>query len=330
MRPLVCLVPHSSYRMGNALPRTVRNVINTTIMKKTLFLAGISILLLCCQKPVETPQVSKGQLDTYPAFASQFIQPRTVRVWTPSNYDPSIQYDVLYMHDGQMLWDTAFAWNKQEWGVDEALDSLIAKKTIRPTIVVGIDNSVNRIGEYCPDDISLSLPESYATIYADIQAQGNDYLRFIVEELKPFIDSVYSTYPTREHTFVMGSSCGGLISSYAVAKYPEVFGGAACLSTHCTLAFPDPTKQDSILMKAYRDYLAQYIPTNGIKLYMDNGDQTLDANYIVAQTLINQTLWEKGWDEAHFMYRFFPTTAHTETDWRARLDIPLTFLLASE
>lgn len=285
----------------------------------------LATLMVACTTP-QPPQVSKGQLDTYTDFPSSFVAPRTVRVWTPSDYNPSQQYDVLYMHDGQMLWDTAFAWNKQEWGVDEALDSLIANRIIRPTIVVGIDNTANRIGEYCPENIAQLLPEA-ANIYKDIVPEGNAYLRFIVEELKPFIDSTYSTHTEREHTFVMGSSCGGLISSYAVCQYPDVFGGAACLSTHCTLAFPDPTVQDSTLMKAYRDYLVQHIPTNRVLLYMDNGDQTLDANYVTAQRLLNQTLWDNGWDDEWFMYQFFPGTAHTETDWRARLHIPVTFLL---
>lgn len=294
-------------------------------MKQFIPILFVALMAACISS--EAPQVSKGQLDTYPNFASKFVTPRTIRVWTPANYTPSQQYAVLYMHDGQMLWDTAFAWNKQEWGVDEALDSLIGNQIIRPTIVVGIDNTTNRIGEYCPEDLTQLLPEA-ASIYKDIVPEGNAYLQFIVEELKPFIDSTYSTHTSREHTFVMGSSCGGLISSYAVCKYPNIFGGAACLSTHCTLAFPDPTKQDSTLMKAYRDYLVQNIPTNRVLLYMDNGDQTLDANYVTAQQLLNQTLWDNGWEDTHFMYRFYPSTAHTETDWRARLDIPLIFLLA--
>lgn len=284
-----------------------------------------SLVLVGCQLS-EGPRVTAGRLDSYELFASKYVTPRTIRVWLPSDYDDSKRYDVLYMHDGQMLWDAEVAWNKQEWGVDEAMDSLIRMNKIRPTIVVGIDNSSERIGEYCPDNIVEYL-DSVSVVYQDIKPQGNDYLRFLVEEVKPFIDSVYSTYKDREHTWVMGSSCGGLISSYALCSYPEVFGGAACLSTHCTLAFPDPTQQDSAMMAAYRMYLKQHVLVNGAKLYMDNGDQTLDANYLTAQSLINEMMYESGWDEAHYMYRFFPGTAHCEDDWKARLDIPLLFLL---
>ncbi len=287
-----------------------------------------SFVFVGCQLKDE-PRVSAGQLETYELFESKYVTPRTIRVWTPEDYDSDKQYDVLYMHDGQMLWDAQVAWNKQEWGVDEAMDSLIRMKKIRPAIVVGIDNSPERIGEYCPDNI-VEYMDSVSVVYQDIKPQGNDYLRFLVEEVKPFIDSKYSTYADRAHTWVMGSSCGGLISSYALCRYPEIFGGAACLSTHCTLAWPDPTEQDSALMAAYREYLKHYIPANSAKLYMDNGDQTLDANYLMAQALINNMMYESGWDSTHYMYRFFPGTAHCEDDWRARLDIPLLFLLAEE
>ena len=296
-------------------------------MRQIVMLLASFVFVGCQLK--DGPRVSAGHLETYELFESKYVTPRTIRVWTPKDYDSDKQYDVLYMHDGQMLWDAQVAWNKQEWGVDEAMDSLIRMKKIRPAIVVGIDNSPERIGEYCPDNI-VEYMDSVSVVYQDIKPQGNDYLRFLVEEVKPFIDSKYSTYADRAHTWVMGSSCGGLISSYALCRYPEIFGGAACLSTHCTLAFPDPTQQDSAMMAAYREYLKHYIPANSAKLYMDNGDQTLDANYLTAQALINDMMYESGWDSTHYMYRFFPGTAHCEDDWRARLDIPLLFLLAEE
>ncbi len=300
-------------------------------MRKSFFSVCLAVIMLAgCNKAAQEPQVSKGQLDTYPAFASQFIPARTIRVWTPSDYDPAQRYDVLYMHDGQMLFDASTAWNHQEWGIDEAMDSLQAQGRIRPTIVVAIDNTSERIGEFCPDDISQYLPAG-TPVYSDFAPQGNDYLRFIVEELKPFIDSVYATYPDREHTWLMGSSCGGLISSYALCKYPELFAGAACLSTHCTLAYPRPDEPSDAVMTAYRTYLKEHLPQpNTAKLYMDRGDATLDAFYGEAQDAINAMLRAEGWDETHFEYRFFPGAAHCEDDWQARLPIPLLFLLEKQ
>ncbi len=297
-------------------------------MKRTMLLSSLAALLVLagsCRK-AEEPQVNKGRLEVYKDFPSKYIPSRTVRVWLPEGYTSDKQYDVLYMHDGQMLFDARTSWNRQEWGIDEAMDSLQASGKIRPTIVIAIDNTLNRIGEFCPDDIVEYLPEG-SEVYPFLTEQGNDYLRFIVEELKPFIDSTYATYPEREHTWLMGSSCGGLISSYALCKYPEVFAGAACLSTHCTLAFPRPDKPDSAVMAAYRRYLTEHLAVNSAKLYMDNGDKTLDAYYGEAQAAINASLRAAGWDSAHFAYQYFPGAAHCEDDWQARLPIPLSFLL---
>lgn len=294
---------------------------------RPVYVLLLAVAMTACSKAVQEPQVSAGQLDTYANFPSRFVPARTVRVWTPANYDPAKRYDVLYMHDGQMLFDAATSWNKQEWGIDEAMDSLQALGRIRPTIVVGIDNTSERIGEFCPDDILDYLPAG-TPVYADWKPQGNDYLRFLVTELKPFIDSTYAVYPERSHTWVMGSSCGGLISSYALCKYPEIFGGAACLSTHCTLAYPRPDKPSQEVMDAYRTYLKEHLPApNTAKLYMDQGDQTLDAFYGEAQSAINDMLRGVGWDSAHFEYRFFPGHRHCEDDWQARLPLPLMFLL---
>ena len=299
-------------------------------MRHRFILWMISILILSlvsCRQSLQEPRVSKGHLNTYTAFPSRYVPARTIRVWTPEDYGADKRYDVLYMHDGQMLYDSTTAWNHQEWGVDEAMDSLIQQGVIRPTIVVGIDNNNdNRIGEYCPDDLS-ELYLNGKPVYSKFKAQGNAYLAFLVTELKPFIDSVYSTYPDRAHTWVMGSSCGGLISSYALCKYPEVFAGAVCMSTHCTLAYPDPETPETQVVAAYRDYLRTHLTPNSCLLYMDQGDQTLDAFYGEAQTAINDMLRSEGWDEQHFEYRFFPGHAHCEDHWKARLDIPLRFLL---
>lgn len=292
--------------------------------------AAVFCLMSCRNTNTAEPQVSKGKLDTYKDFASQFIPARTVRVWLPSDYNASQRYAVLYMHDGRMLWDAAATWNHQEFGVDEAMDSLITLGKIMPTIVVGIDNNDNRIGEYAPDDITEFLPEG-KPVYRDITACGNNYLQFMVTELKPFIDSTYSVYTDPAHTFVMGSSCGGLISSYALCKYPEVFGGAACLSTHCLLVTPRRTTPDEAVIRAYRTYLQRHLPQPNTRLlYMDDGDKTLDAFYLEKQAAINEMLRAEGWDSAHFQYRLFPGHSHCEDDWQARLDIPLTFLLKGQ
>ena len=137
---------------------------------------------------------------------------RGLRIYVPPGYSahPDRRYPVLYMHDGQNLFDakTAYA---AEWGVDETLDEL-AKTDGFEAIVVGIDNGPKRMSEYNP----YPGPELK-------EAEGPEYMRFIAEMVKPYIDRTYRTLPDRAHTAIMGSSMGGLISHYALQAYPQVF-----------------------------------------------------------------------------------------------------------
>lgn len=148
---------------------------------------------------------------------------RTRRIWIrlPVDYDQSKKkYPVLYMHDGQNLFDAATSY-AGEWGVDEALDSLGVKWG--ECIVVGIDNGPRRMNEYAPYDFKVNGIQ-------DGKGEGTAYAQFIVHELKPYIDKKFRTKRGRKHTFIAGSSMGGLISMYAVLQYPKVFGGAGVFS----------------------------------------------------------------------------------------------------
>ena len=268
-----------------------------------------------------------GNLDIYENFQSQFVASRTVRVWTPSDYDPSVKYDVIYMHDGQNLFDASLTWNKQEWGVDEVLTGLMAKGEIRPCIVVGVDNSPKRYDEYYPSAICPDVPEG--VLPEGFQPLGDEYLRFLVEEVKPWVDANYSTWGDPAHTFVMGSSCGGLISSYAFCEYPEVFGGAGCLSTHSSLMNPYAMEiSQKPASEVYIEYLRKNLPADSEHLlYMDRGDCMIDSAYRESQAAINEMIATWDWSTDHYMYRFFPGQSHSESDWRSRLDIPVKFLL---
>ena len=293
-------------------------------MKKLTTIILSTLSLVCCNRP-ESYVV--GNLDIYENFQSEHVAPRTVRVWTPEDYNPEQKYEVIYMHDGQNLFDAGITWNHQEWGVDECISSLLQSGQIRPCIVVGVDNiSEIRYEEYYPSAICQEiaggvLPEGFKPL-------GDEYLRFLVEEVKPFVDSSYSTYTDASHTFVAGSSCGGLISSYALCEYPEVFGGAACLSTHCSLMNPHTKVDQKPAAEAYLNYLHDKLPADHL-LYMDRGDCMLDSSYADPQEAINHMISSLGWDETHYMYRFFPGHSHSENDWKSRLDIPISFLLGS-
>jgi predicted alpha/beta superfamily hydrolase len=159
-------------------------------------------------------------------FIPQLKRTRRVWIYLPLTYNSSTKkYPVLYMHDGQNVFDDATSFSG-EWGVDEAIDTLGLKT--KECIVVGIDNGGDkRLNEYCPYDFSLS---GIAANNKTNVGEGSKYVDFLVKTLKPFIDKKYRTLKDSKNTFTAGSSMGGLISMYAVLKYPNVFGGAGVFS----------------------------------------------------------------------------------------------------
>ena len=181
------------------------------------------------------PKVSSGKIERISNFKSNYVDERNIDVWLPENYNPKNKYAVVYMHDGQSLFDSLTTWNKKEWQVDETVSHLIKNGKINDCIVVGIwNNGKYRFSEYFPQKYMNTLSEKfkneYLTTYLQNKPQSDNYLKFIVEELKPAIDKKYSTKTEKEFTFIMGSSMGGMISMYAISEYPNIFSGAGCLS----------------------------------------------------------------------------------------------------
>ena len=274
------------------------------------------------------PTASRGTLERFPQFKSQFVPARDVVVWLPEGYRTGDSCDVLYMHDGNMLFDATTTWNRQEWRVDEVMDSLIHAGKIRPCIVVGIYNTDDRLTEYFPAKTWQHVAEADRKKAKIDKLTADAYLQFIVKELKPFIEERYKPLTSREHTFMMGSSMGGLISLYALCEYPQVFGGAACLSSHLSMAhLPDGVKGDA-WATGFRDYVAQQLPqANGSLIYMDHGTEDFDADYGTYQERLDSVIIAKGWDKNHYMSLVFDGDGHNETCWASRLDKPLLFLI---
>lgn len=149
-------------------------------------------------------------------------------------------------------------------------------------------------------------------------------LKFLVTELKPFIDGSFSTYSDKEHTAIAGSSMGGLISMYAICEYPNVFGAAACLSTHWPGIF---SVENNPIPQAFLNYLKNNLPDPmSHRIYFDYGDQTLDALYPPFQKMADEIILEKGYNSKNWMTKFFAGKDHSEKAWMERLDIPLVFL----
>lgn len=280
---------------------------------------------------------SSGSLEHYTKFESKYVDARDIDVWLPDGYLPDEKYAVIYMHDGQMLYDATTTWNKQAWEVDEVANTLIVEQKTQKFIVVGIwNNGEKRHSEYFPQKPYESLTQTQRdTISVQLQKAGRSkgefkpfsdlYLKFIVTELKPFIDKEFSTKTDAANTFIAGSSMGGLISMYAICEYPEVFGGAACISTHWPGAIPT---ENNPIPDAFVKYMKAHLPSpdNHI-IYFDCGDQTLDSTYKTLQDKVDVVMKAKGYNSKNWMTRFFPGKEHSENAWHERLDIPLEFLL---
>ena len=306
-------------------------------MKKLICTTIILFSILTVQAQTTLPKVIHGKLERIENYESKFITSRNVDVWLPEGYSPLKKYSVLYMHDGQMLFDPESSWNKQAWNVDDVASKLFQSNKIKKFIVVGIWNGgETRHSDYFPqkpfeslldsqkDTVNAQLKSSHVPIDEMFSPQSNNYLKFIIEELKPYIDKTYSVYPDKENTFVMGSSMGGLISMYAICEYPNVFGGAACLSTHWPGTF---TLENNPVPDAFLRYLDKNLPNpKNHKFYFDCGDETLDKLYPEIQKKVDQLMVEKGYNETNWFTKFFPGENHSENAWSKRLNFPLEFL----
>lgn len=290
-------------------------------------LLGLALSAFVHAQPV--PQVSSGSIQRLENFPSKHVAARHIDVWLPDGYSRSKRYSVVYMQDGQGLFDPSATWFKKAWHVDVTLSRLLREGRIADTIVVGIANSGKaRWSEYFPEKFLPWVSESTRRAFVDKwmeQAPRSDaYLRFLVEELKPAIDQRFSTRPEREHTFVMGSSMGGVISIYAMNEYPQIFGGAAGLSTHWVGTF----EPNSALPLAAFNYLREHLADpRSHRLYMDRGTTELDAIYGTYQGFVDEIVRDRGFDASNSMSRVFEGEGHNEDAWAKRLETPLLFLL---
>ena len=298
-----------------------------------------SLLLLFAHGLLQAQEmkVTSGFVQRFENFKSEFVDARNVDVWLPKGYNSTEKYAVIYMHDGQMLFDANTTWNKQAWEVDEVAGKLNAEGKVKKFIVVGIWNiAAKRHPEYFPQKPYESLTAVQKdTVTAQLQKAGRTkevfkpysdlYLKFLVTELKPFIDKRFATAPDKDNTFIAGSSMGGLISLYAICEYPQVFGAAACISTHWPGIF---AVENNPIPDAFYAYMRKQLPDPKThRIYFDYGDQTLDALYPPLQKRADAVMTEKGFTAAHWTTQFFPGKNHSEEAWSERLHIPFAFLL---
>jgi predicted alpha/beta superfamily hydrolase len=207
---------------------------------------------------------------------------------------------------------------------------LIDSGEVDDTIVVGIWSTADRISDYMPWHMyEAASPEYRERIsrYMNGEPQSREYLHFIVDELKPFIDSNYRTRPGRDDTFLMGSSMGALISLYGVIEYPGVFGGAAAVSTHWPSSMMlDAPEANKPVLAWLHDSLP---PPGNHKIYFDFGTEELDSDYEPHQQAVDDVMLDLGYEAGPlWQTRKFEGAGHNEGAWQERAHIPLEFLLA--
>lgn len=325
-------------------------------MKKALCLLLLNVLLFSCKvkatkdvtsvnnstnienilKEVSNNKLYAGKLFRVENFNSVFITPRNIDIWLPEEYDSEKKYSVLYMHDGQMLFDASKTWNNQEWKVDEWATKMQKENLTKDFIVVGIWNiPQSRHSDYFPKEPFMRLSKKIRDSLFSAAKQNHGglqngqlnsdaYLAFLVHELKPFIDTNFSTHRNRKNTFTAGASMGGLIAMYAICEYPEIFAGAACISTHWIGVKPN---QWNPIPKVFFSYLKVKAPDPKThKFYFDYGTETLDAHYVAYAGKIDSIFQSKGYTNANFRNIKFQGADHSENSWNKRLATPLLFL----
>jgi predicted alpha/beta superfamily hydrolase len=292
-----------------------------------LFALGILAILLApplyficivrsCRPPWELPEqprepvVLTGDLRTHQDFYSKLLDnKRTLTVYLPPGYerDAPRRYPVLYMQDGQVLFDASAC--GQEWHVDETAERLIAEGRIEPIIIVGIQSTMARINEYTP----------WRSEREKRGGKGGLYARFLIEEVKPFIDKTYRTMPGREHTAVAGSSLGAFISFYIATSFPEQFSMVGVLSPAGVRWADRRWLQETDIAVLRR-----------LRVWIDEGTGEWEPD--AQQSVLAETrAFAKRCEDAgltpgkDYIYKEFSNGKHEEAAWAARLDQVLLF-----
>ena len=256
-----------------------------------------------------------GTLETFAYHSEVLGRGRTIRVWLPRGYGEGANadrsYPVMYMHDGQNLFDAATSFIGVEWGVDETLTELIAAGEVPAMIVVGIDNAgVYRASEYNPE----------GTEFGGVQNRGDLYLRFVLEELMPEVEHRYRTLRGPEHTGMGGSSFGGNATLYAAMRAPGVFGRILVES-------PASWIGDNALVKMAHAHEGEWPARVFIAMGdAEYGEATRDAALVAIARELYEAVRAERAEEAGVRVVIEPGAGHNEGAWAGRLGDAMRFL----
>ncbi len=268
--------------------------------------------------PEPVPVERTGRIDRIAPVSSKYVAPREVQVWLPPGYenDTSRRYPVLYLHDGQAMFDAEAA--GAEWQVDETAQQLVTAGTVTPFIVVAVANTRDRMDEYTP---TASLLPAERTGLSEARRMGGGatrYADYLIRELKPMIDMRYRTRPDAASTATGGSSLAGLLSLWLALHHHEVFGAALVVS-------PSVWWDDQFVL---RDAASVPLPASvRPRLWLDIGTAE-GAEALPVMRNLRDTLIRRGWGADTLHYLEAPGATHDEASWALRVEGMLRFLYA--
>lgn len=281
---------------GQPLQNFVANVVNDTLIDHDILFwkTGATVKKILGK--------ITGKVTYHRQLSGENIIPRDIIVWVPPDYEVNKKkrYPVVYMHDGQNIFDPVTSSFGVDWQIDESSDSLIKNKIVKPYIVVGIYNTSNRMKEYTPGE------------------DGQAYMKFVVNNVKPLIDATYRTLPDAKNTVVGGSSAGGLISFMLAWEYPTVFSKAICMSPAFKVMHIDYVK--SVKESKERKNVFFYIDNGGVGL-----ESQLQPGIDDMITALNQRGYQESKD---YFYEIIPLAKHSEPDWAKRFPKAITLVLS--
>jgi predicted alpha/beta superfamily hydrolase len=256
--------------------------------------------------------VSSGQLRKHEKFRSRFLRnQRDLIVYTPPGYaeQTTRRFPILYLQDGQNLFDGATSFIPgQDWHVGQTADDCINAHTVEPLIIVGMYNTKARVREYTPTHVP-KLGGGHADRYA----------KFLIEEVKPFVEREYRTLSGPQHTGIGGSSLGGLVSLYLGLKHCKIFGKISALS-------PSVWWNHLVIRRFVESMHVEPRP----RIWLDIG--TREGPRIVQDVeRFRGVLLEKGWRLGHDLhYERVEGAEHNEAAWAQRVGSFLQFLYPAD
>ena len=310
-------------------------------MRQFIALLAPLALALCASASGAKATGEPPQTIEWGALPAEGLPEQRATIWLPPEYyqwPADHRFPVLYMWDGQNLFDPATTHYGKAWMVHDVLTEMVKRGEAEPHIVVGIWSppGKDRYRSYLPQ---FAADKAKGDVASNIREMAGGpvlskrQLDWVADFLKPSIDSSYRTQSDARHTTIVGASMGGVMSCYAIVARADIFGNAGCVSAHFALIDPELApaneKQITALWANFLD--TKLGPPAGRRIWMDHGTEKLDSYYGPWQRMVAENFTALGWREGEdFTARVYQGAEHDEISWNIRLSEMLNWLWRDE